>query len=214
MNLLALATAVSVVIEPITTRDVIGHLTPAITCAGRCSMVSVALLHVTGEVAASATPGACGETVQLEHVPFGAHLVPHAVWHCDGVTLSATGPPVTIAPYLTNVEVDTTTVWIPALAEPRGPERLKVRLWGEEIDLTRTFPTRELVLRDIELQPGKYQVRAVFEPYGIASNARSVHIDPPSLRWTATEAGCTSTPLMLSLVFFRRRRFPSPGPIC
>lgn len=205
--------AVLVTVDPIVSLNVTAHLDPQ--CPRGCRVVSASLRHVTGETAVAASAGGdCTETLLLEHLPFGARLTPRVAYTCDGVTRAEEGGPVTVAPYLTNVAIDQGTVWVPALAEPRGAERIRLRVWGEGLDVSADFATRELVLRGLTLPPDRVQVRATLEPYGVASNTRTVRFEQPPTKYTAESTGCASTACPLFALFFLRRRFPSVRPFC
>jgi hypothetical protein len=200
-----------VIVDPIVSLDITAHLVPQLSCAAECRIVTASLQHVNGEVAAGASDLPCDQAVLLEHVPFGARLVPRVIFTCGGSLGYDSGPPVTIPPVLTNVAIDGTTVWVPALAEPRGPERIRLRLAGDGFESVHDFPTRELVLRKVEVPWGRLQVSATLEPYGARSNTRTLHRvpnDPAHVE--AATVGCASTAGLLPLILFRRRRFPFP----
>ncbi|MBK7859599.1 MAG: hypothetical protein IPJ65_13475 [Archangiaceae bacterium] len=216
MGLVTFAATLSLVIDPIFSTEVLAHLTPVLDCAAECRVLSASLRYASGEVAVSAVPGSCTETVAIRRVPFGAHLFPQVSWECGGKVETVRGAPVTVPPYLTNVEVGEDSVWVPALAHLKGDERLELELWGEAVGrVTQGFsPREELVVRGVTLHPGRLYVRGTFRPYGVVSNTRVVRLQAPNEHVTATEVGCASTPLVIPLLFFRRRRFPSARGIC
>ena len=199
-------------LDPITSLDVTGRLVADVECDGGCQ-VEASVRYAHGETIATYSWSECHAGAELHHLPFGARLVPHASATCRGkLAGSIDGRPVTIAPYLTNVELDGTSVWVPALAEPRGPERVRLHAWSPTVDIVRDFDRNELVLRGVDARTTLH-VRATLEPYGIASNERTVKAAEPSLHVEA-ESGCAVTPLCAGLVFFRRRRFTFVRPIC
>lgn len=205
---------VSAWLDPITSTNVIAHVKTDVSCPGECRLIVASLQHVNGEYAASGRGAECGDTVQLERVPFGARLTPKVTFSCDGRVTSETGAPLTLAPYLTNVSVADGTIWVPALAEPRGDERIRLRVRGEGFDLSQDFVTRELVIRGVNPPTGRLYVSATLEPWGIASNTRVIFREEPSAHLVATGVGCDSGMSVLPLVFFRRRRFPFPRGFC
>ena len=212
MLLLAL---VSVSLDPITSQNIVAHLFTDVACPGECKLVVGSLQHGNGDYAVSARGTACGETLQLEHVPFGARLTPRVTFSCDGRLTSETGPAITIAPYLTNVSIADETIWVPALAEPRGDERIRLTVRGAEgFERSEAFATRELVMRKVEPPYGRLYVSATLEPYGIASNTRVVFLERPSDHFQVDGVGCASGMGVLPLALFRRRRFPLVRGLC
>lgn len=205
---------VSAWLDPITSTNVIARIRTDVSCSGTCKLVVASLQHVNGDYAASARGSECGETLQLDHVPFGARLTPRVTFSCDGTVRSESGPALTLAPYLTNVSIADGTIWVPALAEPRGDERVRLRVRGDGFDVSQDFATRELVIRNVNPPTGRLYVSATLEPWGIASNTRVVFREEPSAHFVATGVGCDSGMSILPLVFFRRRRFPFPRGFC
>jgi hypothetical protein len=217
MHLIAFAATLWVSLEQQTTFDLFAYLRAELPCPGECRILEASLEHSTGEIAVtSSVPAACNDAVRLEHVPFGAHLFPRVRWRCGATVETVTGSPVTTAPVVTNVEVDGPDLLVDALAEPRGPERLRLHVWAPDagLNVMRDFTSNDLVLRNVALPLAPVHFQATLEPWGIASNTRIVRPEPPRLRWTATTTGCASTPSLIPLIFFRRRRFPSVRPFC
>lgn len=213
-----LLAAVSVALDPISSLDITARLFTDVACAGECRLVVGSLQYVDGEYATSARGSACGDVLRLEQVPFGAHLTPRVTFTCDGKLLSETGPSIVIGPYLTNVVASDDTIWVPALAEPRGDERIRLRVTGDAgFDVTGDFSSRDLVLRKLSVPYGRLQLRASLEPYGIVSNTRTIVREEPDDHWVGTQVGCHSGHSgmgVLALLFFRRRRFPFPRGFC
>ena len=92
MNLFALATAISITIDPIVSVNVIAHLKAEPSCAAECRIVRAALLYSTGEIAVEAfDTGTCQQSAQLTHVPLGARLTPRMTWECAGQRFAESG---------------------------------------------------------------------------------------------------------------------------